>query len=118
MGAGGSTGAAAVAALAALGLTGCASKWTTIAPEVRTDAERLGPAKGTATGTLCGLGHWTAHQFIPIAWGGRQDRAYDEAVASVPGATAITDVTLHETYYWFVFGWARKLTLTGQGVRP
>lgn len=118
MGAGGSTRAAAVAALAALGLTGCASEWTTIAPEVRTDAERLGQAKGTATASLCGLGHFVDTQFIPIAWGGRQERAYDAAVASVPGATALTDVTLHETYYWFYFGWARKLTLTGQGVRP
>ena len=96
-------------------LGGCASGLTTIAPRPPAQYEKLGPATGKATGSIGILG--TATNFIPMGLNTRVYRAYDNAVASVPGATGLVDVTLDESWFWWVIGSARTVTISGEAIR-
>ncbi len=94
---------------------GCASGPVLVSPEPPAKFERLGKATGTGTGSL-GIGG-SAEYFIPLWLNGRVQRAYDDAVASVPGATGLIDVTLKENWFWWVIGTARTVTITGEAIR-
>jgi hypothetical protein len=94
---------------------GCSSGFKTIVPMPPTNYEKLGPATGSATGFLGFLE--TAYYFIPIMLNGRVERAYNEAVASVPGATGLIDVTYQESWFWWVVGTARTVTITGEAIK-
>jgi len=94
---------------------GCASGPTMIAPEPPAKYERLGPATGAASGSLGILG--TAYYFIPMGLNSRVDRAYDNAVASVPSATGLIDVTFDESWFWWVIGTGRTVTISGEAIR-
>ena len=94
---------------------GCASGLTTISPQPPAQYEKLGPATGKATGSIGVLG--TATNFIPMGLNSRVYRAYDRAVASVPGATGLVDVTLEESWFWWVIGSARTVTISGEAIR-
>lgn len=94
---------------------GCASGLITIAPQPPAKYEKLGPATGKATGSIGILG--TATNFIPMGLNSRVYRAYDNAVASVPGATGLIDVTLDESWFWWVIGSARTVTISGEAIR-
>jgi hypothetical protein len=48
---------------------------------------------------------------------GRIERAYNNAVASVPGATGLIDVTYKEDWYWWILGTARTVTITGEAIK-
>ena len=99
----------------ALIIGGCASGPVMISPAPPAKFERLGQATGTGTGSLGILG--TAYYFIPMGLNGRVQRAYDEAVSSVPGATGLVDVTIKENWYWWLIGTARTVTVTGEAIR-
>jgi hypothetical protein len=60
----------------------------------------------------------TLYYFIPVAWDGRAKDAYDAALSSSPGATAVGKVTLEEDWYWWLLGASRVLTVSGEGVKP
>lgn len=94
---------------------GCASGFTTIAPQPPAHYEKLGPATGKASGSLGIVA--TAYYFIPMGLNTRVDRAYDNAVASVPGATGLIDVTLDESWFWWVIGTGRTVTISGEAIR-
>jgi len=94
---------------------GCASGLTTIAPQPPAQYEKLGPATGKASGSLGILG--TAYYFIPMGLNTRVQRAYDNAVASVPGATGLIDVTFDESWFWWVIGTGRTVTISGEAIR-
>jgi hypothetical protein len=94
---------------------GCASGLTTIAPQPPAEYEKLGPATGKATGSIGVLS--TILNFIPMGLNTRMYRAYDNAVASVPGATGLIDVTLDESWFWWVIGTARTVTISGEAIR-
>lgn len=94
---------------------GCASGLTTISPQPPAQYEKLGPATGKATGSIGVLG--TATNFIPMGLNSRVYRAYDRAVASVPGATGLVDATLEESWFWWVIGSARTVTISGEAIR-
>jgi hypothetical protein len=47
----------------------------------------------------------------------RVQRAYDDAVAGVPGASALVDVTMHEEWYWVVLGTLRCVTISGEAIK-
>jgi hypothetical protein len=96
-------------------LTGCASGFTTIAPRLPDKFEKLGRAEGTACGSML-IGP-TAYNFIPILLNERAERAYDNAVKSVPGATALANVTMREYWYWWVIGGARCVMIKGEAIR-
>ena len=109
--------AGALAVGAALLAAGCNSPMVMIAPDVKPTAVKMGPAEGSATGSLVSPGIGTAYYVIPAGLNSRVQRAYDNALASVPGATALTSVTLQESWYWWVFGTARHVTITGEAVK-
>ena len=96
-------------------IIGCASGFTTIAPMPPKKYEKLGHASGKATGSLGILG--TAYYFIPMALNSRIDRAYDNALESVPGATALIDVTFEESWFWWVIGTGRTVTVSGEAIK-
>ena len=102
-------------AVAAVMLGGCASEFTKVAPQPPEKYERLGPATGSACGSLMILA--TAYNFIPVMLNSRVERAYADAVASVPGATSLVDVTMSEDWFWWVLGTARCVTIRGEAVR-
>jgi hypothetical protein len=94
---------------------GCASGLTTIAPQPPAQYEKLGPATGKASGSLGIVS--TAYYFIPMGLNTRVQRAYDNAVASVPGATGLIDVTFDESWFWWVIGTGRTVTISGEAIR-
>ena len=96
-------------------LGGCASDMTTIAPRPPDHFTRLGHAEGRACGSM--LVGTPTYNFIPVYLNSRVERAYQRAVASVPGATALGDVTLQENWYWWVIGSTRCTTITGEAIR-
>ena len=96
-------------------LMGCASSLTTVAPRPPENYERLGHATGTATGSL--VIFLEPLHFIPMRLNSRVERAYENALKSVPGATGLVDVTYQESWYWWVIGTARKVTISGEAIR-
>jgi len=103
-------------ALAAASLiAGCSSTRTTIFPRPPTHYEVLGHAEGSASGALGVLG--TAYYFIPMGLNGRTERAYDDALNSVPGATSLINVTIEESWFWWVIGTSRTVKITGDAIR-
>lgn len=93
----------------------CASGFTTIAPLPPQKYEKLGHASGKATGSLGILG--TAYYFIPMGINDRVALAYDRALQSVPGATALIDVRYEESWYWWLIGTARTVTVSGEAIK-
>lgn len=99
----------------ALLLSGCASEFTKIAPRPPANFERLGATSGKACGSIM-IGP-TAYNFIPVMLNDRVDRAYQRAVAGVPGATGLVDVEMSEDWLWWVGGSARCTTINGEAIR-
>ena len=95
--------------------TGCASGFRTILPQPPEKYERLGPASGSACGSML-IGP-TAYNFIPVMLNSRVARAYQQALESVPGSTALINVTMQEDWYWWVIGTARCVTIQGEAIR-
>jgi hypothetical protein len=104
---------ALAAALAVLG--GCAGQFTNIAPLPPEKFERLGRAEGKACGTM--LIDGTAWNFIPVMLNSRVERAYAEALKTVPGATGLIDTTMEEYWIWWYIGTTRCTTITGEAIR-
>ncbi len=103
----------AVSTCVALGA--CASGFVKVAPTPPAQFERLGKATGESCGMLGLLA--TAYNFVPMGINGRVDRAYAAAVASVPGASGLVDVTISENWYWVVIGTMRCTTVTGEAIK-
>ena len=102
-------------ALSLLIFSGCSSKEVTIENKQPEKYELLGKAKGTADGSLGLLA--TGYYFIPMGINSRSERAYDNALKSVPGATALINVTYSEDWYWWIIGTGRSVTVTGDAIR-
>lgn len=97
-------------------VTGCASQMTTIAKTPPKHYEVLGKATGSAKGTMVpGIG--TAYNFIPIMLNSRVDRAYNQALCSVPGATGLINVTMQENWFFWVLGATKSVTITGDAIK-
>lgn len=94
---------------------GCASGPTMIAPQPPAHYETLGPATGKASGSLGILS--TAYYFIPMGLNSRVQKAYDNAVSSVPDATGLINVTYDESWFWWVIGTGRTVTISGVAIR-
>lgn len=103
--------------------TGCASTYKTVLPTPPDHYQKLGEAKGNACGSMMILA--TAYNIIPAVelpfLGGslneRVGNAYRNAIDSVPGATALLNVTMQENWYWWVLGSTKCVTITGEAIR-
>jgi len=96
-------------------LTGCASNLTMVAPRPPEQFEKIGRASGKACGTMI-IGP-TAYNFIPVMLNSRVERAYNQAVGSVSGATSLVNVSMRESWFWWVVGTTRCVTITGEAIR-
>lgn len=94
---------------------GCASAYKTVLPTPPDNYQKLGVAKGEACGSMLIIS--TAYNFIPISLNERVENAYEKALASVPGATALMNVTMQENWYWWVIGSTKCVTITGEAIR-
>ena len=98
-----------------IGSAGCSSGLTTIARSAPGDHASLGIAQGTACGsTLFGA---TLTNFIPLGLNSRVDRAYTNALRSRPGATTLRGVGLSESWFYWIIGTTRCVTITGEAVQ-
>jgi hypothetical protein len=104
-----------LALVAIVVLEGCESVPVNVAAAPPPTFQRLGPAQGEACGSIGILA--TAYNFIPILLNERVERAYQRALASVPGATGLINVTYEEDWFWWVIGTARCVKLTGEAIR-
>ena len=103
--------AISVAILAA----GCSSTSTMISATPPEKYEVLGPTKGSATGSLGIVS--TAYYAIPMGLNSRTERAYSRAIAKVPQATGLIDVTYDESWAWWLVGTARTVTIQGTAIK-
>jgi hypothetical protein len=97
--------------------SGCSSQLTMVAPRPPIDYEVLGYAEGEATGSLISPLIGTMYYFIPAYLDTRTRDAYRNALLSVPGATGLINVTIDESWYWWVFGTSREVTVSGDAIR-
>lgn len=96
-------------------LAGCSTNQVKIEQAPPAKYQTLGKAEGSGTGSLGLLG--TAYYFIPMGLNSRSERAYGNAIESVPGATALMNVTYQEDWFWWVIGTARTVTITGDAIK-
>lgn len=47
----------------------------------------------------------------------RSDRAYKNAIESVPGATGLINVTYQEDWLWWIIGTSRDVTIKGDAIK-
>lgn len=90
--------------------SGCASDMNTIVATPPANAQKLGRVEGTAEGHLL-------FGCIPIGENSRTRRAYSNALAEAPSATALKDVTLQEDFEGWFFGSTRTVTISGEAVK-
>lgn len=96
-------------------LAGCSSHQVMIEKAPPAKYEKIGEAKGEGTGSL-GLAA-TAYYFIPMGLNSRTEKAYDNAVASVPGATGLMNVTYQEDWFWWLLGTGRTVKISGDAIK-
>jgi hypothetical protein len=96
-------------------LSGCASEFVNVSPAPPASFTRLGKAHGSACGSLGILA--TAYYVVPMGVNHRVERAYQNALASVPGATALVDVDYQENWYWWLIGTMRCVTVEGEAIK-
>ena len=59
----------------------------------------------------------TGYSFVPLGLNSRTEKAYDNAVKSVPGATGLINVTYQEDWLWWLLATARNVTVKGDAIR-
>ena len=104
-----------IAAVGMIVFSGCSSHQVMIEKAPPSKYEKLGDATGEGTGSL-GLAA-TAYYFVPMGLNSRSEKAYDNAVASVSGATGLMNVTYQEDWMWWVLGTARTVKISGDAIK-
>lgn len=91
---------------------------TMVAPRPPMSYEVLGRGEGSAGGLLI-IDYPTLPvlMFIPIKLNTRTERAYRDAVESVGGATGLINVSIRESWTWWVFGSTRSVTVIGDAIK-
>jgi hypothetical protein len=95
-------------------ICGCATT-VALAPLPPEKYEKLGSTSGDSCGILL-LGDW-ALAFIPIDLTERVQAAKASAIAKVPGATDLVNVTIQERWYYWLIGSSRCVTVSGEAIR-
>jgi hypothetical protein len=95
-------------------MAGCATT-VSLAPLPPENYEKLGYTSGSSCGVLL-LGDWVA-AFIPIGLSSRVEAAKSSALANVPGATDLVNVTIQERWYYWAIGSSRCVTVSGEAIK-
>lgn len=103
-----------VLASAAATTLGCSST-VMLAPLPPENYTVLGETDGRACGVLL-LGDWYA-AVLPIQLSQRVANARAKAIAKVPGATDLINVTVQENWYYWFIGSSRCVTVTGEAIQ-
>jgi hypothetical protein len=98
-----------------IGLLGCASTPQNVSPMPPMKYEVLGKASGKACGSLGILA--TGYHFIPMGVNSRVEKAYQNALSSVPGATGLINVEVQEDWYWWFIGTARCVRISADAIK-
>ncbi|TGJ98967.1 hypothetical protein [Leptospira langatensis] len=86
--------------------------------ENNADREVITRASGEACGSkIISIPGAMILDFIPIRFNSRMERALQNAILSVPGAKGIKNVTVEETWYYWLIGHTRCVIITGDVVR-
>lgn len=93
----------------------CASDFVPVSEAPAAGSKVVGRATGTACGSM--LIYASAYNFIPVLLNSRVERARERALASVPGASALTNTTVSEYWYFWVIGRTLCTTLEGDAVQ-
>ena len=102
-------------AAAALLWAACQSPPVNVAPRPPAEYEKLGAVEAEACGHLYLILPW--HQIYARGLIERVERAYEQAVASVPGATGLVNVVHQERWYWWGLASARCTKISGDAIR-
>jgi hypothetical protein len=101
--------------LAGVFTAGCVSEDVTIVSAPKAGVVSLGTVEGSGAGVLApGV---PVLDFIPIGLNERVQNAHDDALSKTPGATALKNVTLQESWYFIGVGTLRYVTITGEAVK-
>lgn len=98
-----------------LGLQGCASEPVNVFPLPPAKYEVLGPVTGVGCGTLALVG--MVLNFIPLEFNSRVERAYRQAVETIPQTTSLINVRVREDWFWWVLATTRCTVISGDAVR-
>ncbi len=80
--------------------------------------EVLGKASGSACGSkIVSMPGAMALDFIPILFSSRLERAMEDAIMSVPGATRLVNVTIDESWFYWLLGMTRCVSISGDAVK-
>jgi hypothetical protein len=109
------TATSSLLALSLSALSACTSAPINVSPLPPAQYQVLGKAEGKACGSLGALS--TAYYVIPMGLNGRMESAYQRALESVPGSTALINVSLNEDWTWWLIGTARCTTVTGDAIK-
>lgn len=75
----------------------------------------LGQVTGTACGVLA-LGGLVTN-FIPLNDSTRLERAYRQAIQTLPGTTSLINVEIREDWFWWVFATTRCTLIKGDAIK-
>jgi hypothetical protein len=99
----------------ALLLQGCVSDPVTVFPLPPAHYEILGRVTGIGCGTLGFFG--SALSFIPVYYNSRVERAYQQAVQTLPGTTSLINVTIREDWFWWGIATTRCTVINADAIR-
>lgn len=96
-------------------LQGCSSAPVNVFPLPPPKYEVLGPVTGLECGSLVLLGSFL--NFIPVQLNSRLERAYEEALNTIPGTTSLVNVDVHEDWFWWILGTTRCTVINADAIR-
>lgn len=91
-------------------LQACVSAPVNVSPPPPAQYEVLGPV----TGLECGL---LLAGVIPVRFNSRLERAYHEALGTIPGTASLINVKVREDWFWVPLGVTRCAIVTGDAVK-
>lgn len=96
-------------------LQGCTSAPVTVFPLPPPKYEVLGRVSGLECGTLALLG--AGVNVFPVQLNSRLERAYQEAVQTIPGTTSLINVEVREDWFWWILATTRCTLVTGDAIK-
>lgn len=97
------------------GFASCSSGEVLIQPKLTGNEKIIRRVSGEACGFM-GL-VLPGYYFVPIEQNSRAERAYANALMQAPGAVALTNMTIEESWTWVVLGTLRCLKISGDAVQ-